>query len=70
MYNMIGFVPSMYISEVICDNKEKRQHSAKRNYQRTVYEFAENNNMESFEVMLDDEIRKISRFNKDSCGCD
>ena len=64
MYNMVGFVPSMYVSEVLCDNREKRERSAKRNYQRTVYEFAENNDLESFEVMLNDEIRKIREVNR------
>lgn len=59
MYNMIGFVPSMYVSQVICDNREKREQSAKRNYQRMAYEFAENSKEEEFEVMLNDEIRKI-----------
>ena len=57
MYN-VGFVPTMY------DNRNKRQRSAKRNYERTVYEFAENNNLESFEVMLDDEVRKIRANNR------
>ena len=64
MYN-VGFVPSMYVAQVMCENKEKRQRSAKRNYQRTMYEFAENGSLESFGVMLDDEIRKISRTNRD-----
>lgn len=64
MYN-VGFIPSMYVAQTICENREKRQRSAKRNYERTVYEFAENDNLESFEVMLDDEIRKISRTNRD-----
>ena len=64
MYN-VGFVPSMYIDATICDNREKRNHSAKRNYQRMVYEFAEEGKLESFEVMLDDEIRKISGTNWD-----
>ena len=63
MYN-VGFVPTMYVAEVICDNRNKRQRSAKRNYERTVYEFAENNNLESFEVMLDDEVRKIRANNR------
>ena len=58
MYN-VGFVPSMYVAQVMCENKEKRQHSAKRNYQRMVYEFAEEGKLESFEVMLDDEMRKL-----------
>ena len=65
MVNMVGFVPSMYVMETICDNREKRQRSANRKYQRLAYEFAENgNNEESFEVMLDDEIRKISGVDK------
>ena len=64
MYN-VGFVPSMYIDATICDNREKRNRSAKRNYQRMVYEFAEEGKLESFEVMLDDEIRKISGTNRD-----
>ena len=64
MYNMVGFVPTMYVSEVMCDNRDKRGRSAKRNYQRTVYEFAENNDLESFEVMLNDEIRKIRESNR------
>ena len=66
IYN-IGFVPSIYVDAVICDNREKREHSARRNFQRTAYEFAENNNMESFEVMLNDEIGKISGFTRSAC---
>lgn len=63
MYN-VGFIPSMYVSQVMCENKEKRQRSAKRNYQRIAYEFAEEGKLESFEVMLDDEMRKISGDNR------
>lgn len=63
IYN-VGFVPSIYVAQTICDNREKRQRSAKRNYQRMIYEFAENNNMESFEVMLNDEIGKIRSINR------
>jgi len=58
MYS-VGFVPSMYVAQVMCENKEKRQRSAKRNYQRMAYEFAEEGKLESFEVMLDDEMRKL-----------
>ena len=61
IYN-VGFVPNIYVDAVICDNREKRERSARRNYQRLAYEFAENDNMESFEVMLNDEIGKISGF--------
>lgn len=65
MVNMVGFVPNMYVMETICDNREKRQRSASKNYQRMVYEFAEDGkDIESFGVMLDDEIRKISGVNK------
>ena len=63
MYN-VGFVPSIYVEQAICENKEKRQRSAKRNYQRTVYEFAEEGKLESFEVMLNDEIRKIREVDR------
>ena len=64
----VGFVPSMYIDATICDNREKRERSAKRNYQRMVYEFAEEGKLESFEVMLNDEIGKIRATNRNTCG--
>ena len=70
MTYQMGFVPTMYVSEVICENRNKRQRSAKRNYERTVYEFAENDNLESFEVMLDDEMRKISGIDRYACRND
>ena len=63
MYN-VGFVPSMYVEQVMCENKEKRQRSAKRNFYRMNYELIEEGKVESFEVMLDDEIRKISGTNR------
>lgn len=63
MYN-VGFVPSMYVKQVMCENKEKRQRSAKRNFYRMNYELIEEGKVESFEVMLDDEIRKISGTNR------
>ena len=63
MYNM-GFVPSMYVAQVMCENKEKRQRSAKRNFYRMNCELIEEGKVESFEVMLDDEIRKISGTNR------
>ena len=63
MYN-VGFVPSMYVAQVMCENKEKRQRSSKRNYQRMVYESVENNTDIKFGGMLDDEIRKISKFDR------
>lgn len=58
----VGFVPPMYVMETICDNREKRNRSAKRNFQRNVYESIEHND-ERFGVMLDDEIRKIRETN-------
>ena len=64
IYNT-GFVPSMYVMATICDNREKRNRSAKRNYQRMVYEFAENDCMERFGDLLDGEIRKIRETNRD-----
>ena len=67
IYSM-GFVPNIYVDATICDNREKRERSARRNFQRTAYEFAENNNIESFEVMLNDEIGKISGFTRSACG--
>ena len=58
----IGFVPTMYVEEVICDNREKRQHSAKRNFERSIYESIEHND-ERFGDMLDEEIRRIRQVN-------
>lgn len=64
MTYQMGFVPTMYVSQVMCENREKRGRSAKRNYERTAYEFAENDNMESFEVMLNEEIGKLRQPNR------
>lgn len=57
-----GFVPQQYVVDAICESRFKREQSARRNYQRNVYESIENND-ERFKVMLDDEIRKIKQFN-------
>lgn len=62
---MIGFVPTMYVEQVMCENREKRRRSAKHNYERMNYEIIEQGKEESFEVMLDDEIRKIRAVNRD-----
>ena len=62
-YN-VGFVPSMYVAQTICDNREKRERSARRNYERMVYESIENNTELNFGGMLDEEIRKISKFDR------
>ena len=65
MAYLTGFVPTMYVEQIMCENREKRQRSAKRNFNRMNYELIEEGKEESFEVMLDDEIRKISRTNRD-----
>ena len=59
---MIGYVPPVYQLDAMADNMSKRRRSNELNYQRQVYEAIENNN--EFGVMLDDEIREISRNNK------
>ena len=64
MTYLTGFVPTMYIEQVMCENREKRRRSAKRNYERMNYELIEQGKEESFEVMLDDEMRKISGDNR------
>ena len=63
---MIGFVPQQYVVEAVYESRFKRQQSKKRNYERMVYESVEHNT--EFEVMLDDEIRKIGGFNPFACG--
>ena len=60
----IGFVPTMYIEQTICDNREKRQRSARRNFERNIYESIERGD-DTFGGMLDDEIRKIRQVNWD-----
>lgn len=63
-----GFVPNEYIVEAVYESNMKRHNSAKKNYQRMVYESIENNTELKFGVMLDEEIRKISEFDKYACG--
>lgn len=58
-----GFVSQQYTVDAIYESNFKRKQSARRNYQRNVYESIENND-ERFKVMLDDEIRKIKQFNR------
>ena len=67
MVYLTGFVPTMYVEQVMCENREKRRRSAKRNYERMNYELIEQGKEESFEVMLDDEIRKIRAVNRNGC---
>lgn len=61
-----GFVPQQYVVDAICESRFKREQSARRNYQRNVYESIEYND-ERFGEMLDDEIRKIKQFNRYEC---
>ena len=58
-----GFVPQQYTVDAIYESNFKRKQSARKNYQRNVYESIENND-ERFKVMLDDENRKIKQFNR------
>lgn len=67
MTYLTGFIPNMYVEQVMCENREKRRRSAKRNYERMNYELIEQGKEESFEVMLDDEIRKIRAVNRNGC---
>lgn len=61
---MVGFVPNIYVMGTICDNREKRRNSANRNYQRMIYETAENDYMKGFGDLLDGEIRKIREIDR------
>lgn len=62
-----GFIPNEYVIEAVYQSNMKRHNSAKRNYQRMVYESVENNTELKFGVMSDEEIRKISEFNRFAC---
>lgn len=73
-----GFVPQQYVVDVIAESRFKREQSARRNYQRNVYESIEYND-NRFDNMLhnemnilkrgveDDESRKIRTFNRYEC---
>lgn len=54
-----GFVANEYIIDAIYQSNMKRHNSAKRNYQRMVYETVENDKELQFGKMLDDEIAKL-----------
>lgn len=58
-----GFIPNEYIGDVIYQSRIKRHNSAKRNYQRKVYECIEND----MEMMIDEEIGKIGKINRFAC---
>lgn len=54
-----GFVANEYVIDAIYQSNMKRHNSAKRNYQRMVYETVENDKELQFGKMLDDEIAKL-----------
>ena len=54
-----GFVANEYVVDAIYQSNMKRHNSAKRNYQRIVYETVENDKELQFGEMLDDEIAKL-----------
>jgi hypothetical protein len=54
-----GFVANEYIIDAIYQSNMKRHNSAKRNYQRMVYETVENDKELQFGEMLDSEIAKL-----------
>lgn len=54
-----GFVTNEYVIDAIYQSNMKRHNSAKRNYQRMVYETVENDKELQFGEMLDDEIAKL-----------
>ena len=64
MINRTGFVPQQYVVDAIFESNLKRQNHKKLNYKRLVYESVEHNT--EFEVMLDDEIRRIRQVNWDA----
>ena len=50
-----GFVPQQYVVDAICESRFKREQSARRNYQRNVYESIEYND-DRFDNMLHNEM--------------
>ena len=54
-----GFIANDYVIDAIYQSNMKRHNSAKRNYQRMVYESVEDNKELQFGKMLDDEIAKL-----------
>jgi len=54
-----GFVANEYVIDAIYQSNMKRHNSAKRNYQRIVYETVENDKELQFGEMLDNEIAKL-----------
>jgi hypothetical protein len=54
-----GFVPNEYVVEAVYQSNMKRHDSAKRNYQRMVFEAVEDNKELQFGDMLDIEMEKL-----------
>ncbi|MBO7731822.1 MAG: hypothetical protein J6S67_04700 [Methanobrevibacter sp.] len=54
-----GFVPNEYVVEAVYQSNMKRHDSAKRNYQRMVFEAIEDNKELQFGDMLDTEMEKL-----------
>lgn len=54
-----GFVPNEYVVEAVYQSNMKRHDSAKRNYQRMVFEAVEDNKELQFGDMLDTEMEKL-----------
>lgn len=54
-----GFVPNEYVVEAVYQSNMKRHDSAKRNYQRMVFEAIEDNKELQFGDMLDIEMKKL-----------
>ena len=54
-----GFIPNEYVVEAVYQSNMKRHDSAKRNYQRMVFEAVENNKELQFGDMLDIEMEKL-----------
>ena len=54
-----GFVSNEFVIDAIYQSNLKRHNSAKKNYQRMVYEQVENDKSLQFGDMLDEEMRKL-----------
>ena len=54
-----GFVPNEYVVEAVYQSNMKRHDSAKRNYQRMIFEAVEDDKELQFGDMLDVEMKKL-----------
>ena len=54
-----GFVPNEYVVEAVYESNLNRRNSAKRNFQRMMYEQIENNKELQFGELLDVEMEKL-----------